>query len=132
MTKTPSQLSRPRYLFSARAKLARIGFAAILFSVTAFPPFTPGIFAMEPVATGPATTDNMTTNSAADPEKLAALYAEVRTQFEKLRPQSIPPAEGFIKYDYVIPAGYYRQLWDWDGFFIGCHLASIGKPQYLK
>ena len=23
-------------------------------------------------------------------------------------------------------------MWDWDGFFIGCHLASIGKPEYLK
>ena len=48
------------------------------------------------------------------------------TEFEKLRSQSIRPAEGYIKYDYLIPGGFYKQMWDWDGFFIGCHLASRG------
>lgn len=60
------------------------------------------------------------------------LYDSVKVKFEKLRPQSIRPAEGFIKYDYLIPAGFYKQMWDWDGFFIGYHLASLGKPEYLK
>ncbi len=63
---------------------------------------------------------------------LQALYADIHVKFDKLRPQSMRPAEGFIKYDYLIPAGFYGQMWDWDGFFIGCHLASIGKPEYLK
>jgi len=65
-------------------------------------------------------------------DKMKILYDDIKAKFEKLRPQSIRPAEGFIKYDYLIPAGFYKQMWDWDGFFIGCHLVSIGKPEYLK
>ena len=64
--------------------------------------------------------------------QLKTLLGDIETKFDKLRPQSIRPAEGFIKYDYLIPAGFYKQMWDWDGFFIGCHLTSIGKPEYLK
>ncbi len=64
--------------------------------------------------------------------QLRVLYDDIQAKFEKLRPQSIRPAEGFIKYDYLIPAGFYKQMWDWDGFFIGCHLTSLGKPEYLK
>ena len=63
---------------------------------------------------------------------LDSLNTAVKTAFAKLRPQSIRPAEGFIKYDYLIPAGFYKQMWDWDGFYIGSHLMSIGKPEYLK
>ena len=65
-------------------------------------------------------------------ERLAVLYREIIRKFDILRPQSIRPAEGFIKHDYLIPAGYYRQMWDWDGFFIGCLLASAGRPDLLK
>lgn len=60
------------------------------------------------------------------------LYKKLSEQISALQPQSIRPAEGFIKHDYLIPAGFYKQMWDWDGFFIGCHLMSVGKPQYLK
>lgn len=62
------------------------------------------------------------------------LLTDISTEFEKLRPQSIRPGEGYIKYDYLIPAGYYTQMWDWDGFFIGCHLAHRSKEEakYLK
>ena len=63
---------------------------------------------------------------------LAQTLGQVSAAYAKLEPQSIRPAEGFIKYDYLIPAGYYKQMWDWDGFFIGSHLAQQGKPQYLK
>ncbi len=66
------------------------------------------------------------------PANLAQTLDEVSAAYAKLEPQSIRPAEGFIKYDYLIPAGYYKQMWDWDGFFIGSHLAQQGKPQYLK
>jgi alpha,alpha-trehalase len=70
---------------------------------------------------------------AADkPADLAQTLDQVSAAYAKLEPQSIRPAEGFIKYDYLIPAGYYKQMWDWDGFFIGSHLAQQGKPQYLK
>ncbi len=62
------------------------------------------------------------------------LLGKVSAEFEKLRPQSIRPGEGYIKHDYLIPAGYYDQLWDWDGFFIGCHLAhkSQEEANFLK
>ncbi len=65
-------------------------------------------------------------------DDLAQTLTQVSAAYAKLEPQSIRPAEGFIKYDYLIPAGYYKQMWDWDGFFIGSHLAQQGKPQYLK
>ncbi|MDT8067203.1 MAG: trehalase family glycosidase [Terriglobia bacterium] len=69
-----------------------------------------------------------------NPPDLKHLLADVSSAYAKLEPQSIRPAEGFIKYDYLIPAGYYKQMWDWDGFFIGVHLAdqSRGKAKYLK
>lgn len=59
---------------------------------------------------------------------------ELRLAFDTLKSRSIRPAEGYIKYDYLIPAGFYKQMWDWDGFFIGCYLASHGPddPKYLK
>jgi alpha,alpha-trehalase len=65
-------------------------------------------------------------------DDLAQTLTQVSAAYAKLEPQSIRPAEGFIKYDYLIPAGYYKQMWDWDGFFIGSHLVQQGKPQYLK
>ena len=71
-------------------------------------------------------------NSNITPKYLDSLNQNIKREFAKLRPQSIRPAEGYIKYDYLIPAGFYKQMWDWDGFFIGVHLASIGKPEYLK
>jgi alpha,alpha-trehalase len=74
-----------------------------------------------------------TIGRAADkPANLSQTLDQVSVAYAKLEPQSIRPAEGFIKYDYLIPAGYYKQMWDWDGFFIGSHLAQQGKPQYLK
>ncbi len=71
---------------------------------------------------------------ANQPSDLAQTLSEVSAAYAKLQPQSVRPAEGFIKYDYLIPAGYYKQMWDWDGFFIGCHLAQQSPEQakYLK
>jgi glycogen debranching enzyme len=53
-------------------------------------------------------------------EGLAALTKD----FARLSPQTIRPASGFIRTPYLIPAGYYAQMWDWDGFFIGLHWAN--------
>jgi len=61
-------------------------------------------------------------------------FQELSLAFDTLKMRSIRPAEGYIKYDYLIPAGFYKQMWDWDGFFIGCYLASH-QPEdtkYLK
>ncbi len=67
-------------------------------------------------------------------ENLNQLLNDVSAAYARLEPQSIRPAEGFIPHDYLIPAGYYKQMWDWDGFFIGCHLSqqSVEKAKYLK
>jgi alpha,alpha-trehalase len=65
-------------------------------------------------------------------QSLIQMYADIQTEFARLRPQVIHPAQGYIKLEYLVPAGFYQQMWDWDGFFIGNHLASIGQPQYLK
>jgi alpha,alpha-trehalase len=51
----------------------------------------------------------------------AALLAGLTSDFARLAPQTVRPADGYIKYPYLIPAGYYSQMWDWDGFFIGAH-----------
>ena len=63
---------------------------------------------------------------------VAPLLEQLTARMSKLRPQSIRPAEGFLKHDYLVPGGFYKQMWDWDGFFIGCHLMSIGQPEHLK
>jgi alpha,alpha-trehalase len=64
-------------------------------------------------------------------DKLNKLRTELTAEFGRLQPQVIRPAEGYLKYPYLIPAGFYKQMWDWDGFFMGNHLASIGKKKKL-
>lgn len=67
-----------------------------------------------------------------DMNKLSTLSNDIKAKFAVLRPQSIRSSEGYIKYDYLIPAGFYKQMWDWDSFFIGCHLSSKNLPKYLR
>jgi alpha,alpha-trehalase len=63
-----------------------------------------------------------------------ALYSALTADFARLAPQTIRPADGFIKHPYLIPAGYYNQMWDWDGFFIGVHWANQdpADAKYLR
>jgi len=67
---------------------------------------------------------------SSDSQLLAGLTAD----FDRLAPQTIRPAEGYIPHPYLIPAGYYSQMWDWDGFFIGSHWAnqSTAKAVLLR
>ncbi len=69
-------------------------------------------------------------SSPASPGLLAGLTAD----FDRLAPQTIRPADGYIHYPYLIPAGYYPQMWDWDGFFIGSHWANqnTADAKYLR
>jgi alpha,alpha-trehalase len=62
------------------------------------------------------------------------IMLQLFSAFDTLKHRSIRPAEGYLKHDYLIPAGFYKQMWDWDGFFIGCYLASHKKEdaKYLK
>ena len=63
-----------------------------------------------------------------------SLYSALSADIAKLAPQTIHPAEGAIKYPYLLPAGYYPQMWDWDGFFIGVHWANqdAADAKYLR
>jgi alpha,alpha-trehalase len=63
-----------------------------------------------------------------------AVYAELRADFDRLAPQTVRPASGYIRYPYLIPAGYYDQMWDWDGFFLGVHWANQNPAdaKYLR
>ncbi|UWZ84185.1 MGH1-like glycoside hydrolase domain-containing protein [Occallatibacter riparius] len=62
---------------------------------------------------------------SSDQELLAGLDAD----FARLAPQTVRPAKGYIQHPYLIPAGYYDQMWDWDGFFIGAHWANHDSAQ---
>jgi alpha,alpha-trehalase len=63
---------------------------------------------------------------------MSATYKELKSIFEVLSPRVIRPAEGYLHYPYLIPAGFYTQMWDWDGFFMGNYFCSKGRPEYLK
>lgn len=86
--------------------------------------------------------NNLPATRAQDVSMTAALQVlpedkilrDLTAAFDTLKLHSIRPAEGYLKYDYLIPAGFYKQMWDWDGFFIGCYLASHKKEdaKYLK
>jgi len=58
------------------------------------------------------------------PTSDAQLLAGLTADFDSLAPQTIRPADGFITRPFLVPAGYYPQMWDWDGFFIGSHWAN--------
>ncbi len=65
-------------------------------------------------------------------EDLAPLYLDLKEEYKELSNRVIQPAEGYLEYPYLIPAGFYKQMWDWDGFFMGNYFISKGKPEYLK
>lgn len=57
---------------------------------------------------------------------MSDLLTRIDQHFTRLRPQTLrePDEQSFIKYPYGVPAGFYDQLWDWDGFFINTHFAN--------
>ncbi len=67
---------------------------------------------------------------SADAKLLVALTAD----FDHLAPQTVRPAQGYIRFPFLIPAGYYAQMWDWDGFFIGLHWGNqnAADAKYLR
>lgn len=61
-----------------------------------------------------------------------AVAKRLEQGFPALRRQVVRPAQGFIKHPYLVPAGFYSQLWDWDAFFMANHFISRGEPEYMK
>lgn len=69
---------------------------------------------------------------AYDKEELEEVYASLSKSYVQMRKNVIRPAKGFLKYDYLVPAGFYSQLWDWDAFFMANHFISKGEPQHME
>lgn len=65
-------------------------------------------------------------------DSLRDIYEEIKMQYASLSTRVVQPAEGYLEYPYLIPSGFYKQMWDWDGFFMGNYFVSKGKPEYLK
>jgi alpha,alpha-trehalase len=53
-------------------------------------------------------------------------------ELRRLQPQVVRSPSGFLAHPFVVPGGFYQELWDWDGFFISFHFAQNGKPEFLK
>ena len=56
----------------------------------------------------------------------------ITAEFDRISSRVIRPAEGFLKFPYLIPAGFYQQMWDWDGYFMGTWFIYKGKPEYMR
>jgi alpha,alpha-trehalase len=66
--------------------------------------------------------------------KRQQLKDRITFEFQAKKSQVKRPAKGALKYDYLVPAGYYQEQWDWDAFFMGVALSSelASEAIYLK
>lgn len=67
-----------------------------------------------------------------DKAELQSIYEEVSEGYANLRKEVVREPKGCLKYPYLIPAGFYQNLWDWDAFFMANHFISRGEPQYMR
>jgi alpha,alpha-trehalase len=52
------------------------------------------------------------------------LILKVKTTLAPFKAFIKRPAKGYLKYDYLVPSGYYQEQWDWDAFFMGVGLSA--------
>lgn len=71
-------------------------------------------------------------DTMSDMDILNKVYNDLKKNYIVQSKKVIQPAEGYLEYPYLIPAGFYKQMWDWDGFFMGNYFVSKGKPELLK
>lgn len=64
--------------------------------------------------------------------ELKTICSNLTKEYNELEKQVIQQPKGYLKYPYLIPAGFYPQLWDWDAFFMANHFIKEGKPEYMK
>lgn len=60
--------------------------------------------------------------------------AEEQRVYEHVRTQAVRTfrdPQGQLVYPYLVPAGPYNQLWDWDSVFTGIGLLEFGGAPYL-
>jgi putative isomerase len=66
------------------------------------------------------------------PAMKAQSRSEISQLFEKYHAKQniVKPPQGILKYEYLVPAGPYFQLFDWDMYFMGVALSydGVGKP----
>lgn len=65
-------------------------------------------------------------------EDISRVKDSLTAYFDAISPRVVKPAEGFLKYPYLIPSGFYQQMWDWDGYFMGTWFIYKGKPEYMR
>ena len=46
-------------------------------------------------------------------DNIIKIHSRLAEGFKDLRKQVVKEPNGFLKYPYLIPAGFYSQLWDW-------------------
>ncbi|MDX9893538.1 MAG: trehalase family glycosidase [Patescibacteria group bacterium] len=65
---------------------------------------------------------------------MSTLEEQIQSALAIKKPQVKRKASGYIKHDYLVPAGPYEEQWDWDAFFIGMSLAADIPTEaiYLK
>ena len=61
----------------------------------------------------------------------AAPQALVDAHVAKVHAQTFRNASGVLKYKYLVPAGPYAQMWDWDSLFMGVALLPYGSGPYF-
>lgn len=58
----------------------------------------------------------------------------LRSHLEAAAMHVVKPASGMLRHDYLVPAGPYREQWDWDAFFMALALIrrEAANAVYLK
>ena len=81
-------------------------------------------FAMAALALG-STTFAVTRSRAQQQSEMSQLFAKYG-----LKQNIVKPPAGILKHDYLVPAGPYTQLFDWDTYFMGVALSydRVGAP----
>lgn len=72
------------------------------------------------------------TKSEIDMDKLQKITNEIKAEFASFEKDVVRQPSGYLKYPYLIPAGFYSQLWDWDAFFMANHFIAKGEPEYMR
>lgn len=71
------------------------------------------------------TTTTLLSDDESRDERLVSKYVAARANATFREPS------GFLTYPYLVPAGVYNQLWDWDSLFMGVALLHHGSAPYL-
>ncbi len=61
----------------------------------------------------------------------AAASALVREHVTKSHGNTFREPAGIMQFKYLVPSGFYTQLWDWDASHMGVGLLSFGGAPYL-